>query len=157
VQRERAHTPDRSLRPDLAPTALQRLFLDHLVAVSAREDPLCEGNSRAQLLGEDLDHIVRDRNHAGAATAAGRFTLTILAALASLEREQTAERTRLALEHVARQGRARSRFIPFGWTTASGGVEQEKGDRQQLVSHKAEQRVLGRIPPVTTAGCVCEK
>ena len=74
-----------------------------------------------------------------------------------LERKQTAERTRLTLEHVARQGRARSRFISFGWTTASGGVEPEKGDRKQLVSHKAEQGVLGRIPPATTAGYVCAK
>ena len=86
------------------------------------------------------------------ATATGRFTLTILAALAQLEREQTAERTRLALDHVARQGRARSRFIPFGWRTASGGVEQEKGDRQPLVSHKGEQRVLDRIQTLRAAG-----
>ena len=86
------------------------------------------------------------------ATAAGRFTITILAALAQLEREQTVERTRIALEHVAREGRARSRFVPFGWRTSSGGVEQEKGDRESLVPHKAEQRVLARIHALRASG-----
>jgi DNA invertase Pin-like site-specific DNA recombinase len=85
-------------------------------------------------------------------TPAGRFTLTILAALAQLEREQTAERTRVALAHVARQGRARSRFVPFGWRTAAGGVEQQKGDRQALIPNRAEQRVLNRIQALRARG-----
>jgi site-specific DNA recombinase len=78
-------------------------------------------------------------------TSQGRFTLTILAALAQLERERISERVGEALDHVARQGRARSRFTPFGWRTPSGKETTAGGGRVELVPHAAEQAALGRL------------
>jgi len=48
------------------------------------------------------------------------------------------------MAHVARQGRARSRFTPFGWRAADGAVETRAGDLQ-LVPHEEEQVALRRI------------
>lgn len=78
-------------------------------------------------------------------SAAGRMVLTVLAALAEMEREQVSERTRLGMDQVAREGRARSRFTPFGYRTADGGTEQRRGDRRPLVADRAERRLLLRI------------
>ncbi len=78
-------------------------------------------------------------------SAAGRLVVTVLAALAEMEREQVGERTRFALAEVARQGRGRSRFTPYGWRTAEGNAEVRKGDRGRLVRHTEEQRVLRRM------------
>jgi site-specific DNA recombinase len=72
----------------------------------------------------------------------GRFTLTLLAALAQLEREQVAERTSFALDAIAREGRGRSRFTPYGWRTADGSTENRAGDRSELVPHAEEQSAL---------------
>ena len=62
-----------------------------------------------------------------------------------MEREQTAERTQFALDAVAREGRARSRFTPFGWRNADNGWEAVKGDRRPLIPHAGERRILRRI------------
>lgn len=78
-------------------------------------------------------------------TPTGRFALILLAALAQLEREKISERVGEALDHVARQGRARSRFTPYGWRTPSGDETTAGGGRLELVPHAAEQRVLRRI------------
>ena len=78
-------------------------------------------------------------------SAAGRMVVTVLAALSQMEREQIAERTTFALESIARQGRARSRFVPFGWRSAGGGIENTSGDRREHVPHPVEQAALTRI------------
>ena len=78
-------------------------------------------------------------------SAAGRLVVTVLAALAEMEREQVGERTRFALAEVARQGRGRSRFTPYGWRTSAGHAEVRKGDRGRLVQHPEEQRLLRRM------------
>ncbi len=41
--------------------------------------------------------------------------------------------------------RPRSRFIPYGWRTAHGGVQAVRGDRAPLVKHPEEQRALRRM------------
>ena len=79
------------------------------------------------------------------ATATGRFTVTILAGLAQMEREQGGERTRFALDAIAQEGRGRSRFTPYGWRSTDGSAEVRKGDRSALVPHADEQTALGRI------------
>lgn len=80
-------------------------------------------------------------------TASGRLFVTVLAGLAQHEREVIGERTRLALAKVAAEGRARSRFVPFGYRIASRrrALEVKAGDRRQLVPDATEQRVLRRI------------
>ncbi len=44
----------------------------------------------------------------------GRFVVTLLGALAQLEREQAAERTKVAMAELRRQGKRTSRHPPFG-------------------------------------------
>jgi site-specific DNA recombinase len=65
----------------------------------------------------------------------GRFTVTILAALAQLEREQVAARTRAAMAELRRQGRRTSRHARFGYRL--------EGDR--LVRVEEEQGLLARV------------
>lgn len=85
-------------------------------------------------------------------SAAGRLVLTVLAALSEMEREQVAERTQFALDAIAREGRGRSRFTPYGWRTADGGTENRSGDRAELVPHAEEQEALRRILRQRRAG-----
>lgn len=73
-------------------------------------------------------------------TPAGRLTLTVLAAVAQLGREQVGERTRLALDAVAREGRLRSRFAPFGYR-----AEAQADGKARLVEAPAEQAILRTI------------
>lgn len=78
------------------------------------------------------------------ATPGGRFTTTILAAFAEMERSQISERTRAGMEQVRREGRARSRFIPFGYRVHGEPqrVTQVRGNQAPLVPHQAEQTLL---------------
>jgi len=85
-------------------------------------------------------------------SATGRFTLGLLALLAQLERERISERVTDSLAHVARQGRARSRYTPFGWRTASGATTTAGGGRQELVPHVAEQTTLRRLVALREQG-----
>ncbi len=78
-------------------------------------------------------------------TATGRFTLTILAALAQLEREQVSERTAFALAAVAREGRVRSHRTPFGFRTPNGSTVAGTGEKAVLVEDEIEQDILAQI------------
>lgn len=91
--------------------------------------------------------LVSVSEHLDTATAAGRLVVTVLAALAQMEREQVGERTREALLQVARQGRVRSGRVPFGYRTRANpeSVCAVAGDRSPLLEHEPEQRVLSRM------------
>jgi DNA invertase Pin-like site-specific DNA recombinase len=65
----------------------------------------------------------------------GRFVVTLLGALAQLEREQAAERTRHAMAELRRQGRRISGKAPLGY--------RFEGDR--VVPVRAEQRLLTKM------------
>lgn len=86
-------------------------------------------------------------------SATGRFTLTILAALAQLEREQIAERTRFALDSIAQGGRLRSHRTPFGFRLAGDRTTATAGERASLVEHDQEQRILAEILRLDAEGC----
>ncbi len=75
-------------------------------------------------------------------TSTGKMTAHVLAAVAQMYRDQISERTQDALDRVARDGRARSRLIPYGFRTARGGTQSVKGDRAPLVKHEGEQKIL---------------
>jgi len=97
--------------------------------------------------------LVSVSEHLDTGSAAGRLVVTVLAALSEMEREQVAERTRFALDAIARnEGRGRSRFTPFGWRNADGGTENQKGDRRALVPHFGEQAALRRLLQLREAG-----
>lgn len=80
-------------------------------------------------------------------TAVGEFTTTILAGLAQMERKLIGERTREAMRQIAREGRARSGRLPFGYRTRANpeATQAVAGDRSPLVENTEEQRLLGRM------------
>ena len=75
----------------------------------------------------------------------GRFVVTVLGALAQLEREQAADRTRVALAELRRQGRRCSGRPPFGFRFEGGRV----------VEVAEEQKVLARMKGVADDGAGC--
>ena len=75
----------------------------------------------------------------------GRFVVTILGAIAQLEREQAAERTRAAMAELRRQGRRTSRFPPLGY--------RFEGDR--VVEEPKEQPILRRMLELQAEGNGC--
>jgi DNA invertase Pin-like site-specific DNA recombinase len=76
-------------------------------------------------------------------TATGRFVVTLLGALGQMEREQIGERTATAMARIAREGRARSRFLPFGYRLeGSDATEATKGDRTPLERDEGEAAIL---------------
>ena len=78
-------------------------------------------------------------------TATGRLFVNMLASMAQWERDTISERTAAGLGVIAREGRSRSRFTPFGWRTGRGGIKTAKGDRAQLAKHPEEQKTLRRM------------
>ena len=134
--------PDK--RPEMA-RALARIRrgeADGLVAIKL--DRISRSTRDVLALADDAQRLgwrlvtVSEALDTGSAT--GRFTLTILAALAELERAQISERTQAALAQVAREGRQRSRHAPFGYRT-----EAQAGSKARLVEDPAEQGILRTI------------
>ncbi|MEE8106666.1 MAG: recombinase family protein [Planctomycetota bacterium] len=76
---------------------------------------------------------------------AGRFVVTLLAAMAQLEREQAAERTKSAMAELRRQGKRISGKPPFGFRFEDGRV----------VEVAAEQTILQRIRDLQGEGKKC--
>lgn len=72
----------------------------------------------------------------------GRFFLTVLAGLGQLEREQTAERTKLALELKKSKNERYSGIAPFGYKFENG----------QIVKCEAEQRVIKSLKELREMG-----
>lgn len=75
-------------------------------------------------------------------TACGRLLVTVLGAMAQMEREQTAERTAAALGAKRRQGRRYCRHAPFGYRFDDGGC---------MVEVDAEQRILDAVADIMQA------
>ena len=77
-------------------------------------------------------HLASIKENLDTTTPTGRFTYRVLAAIAELEREQTAERTRDAMMRYQRQGRRMSKIPPYGWL-----VDPNNPDR--LVEEPSQQ------------------
>ena len=75
-------------------------------------------------------------------SAAGRFVLTILAALGQMERETTVERTKVALAHKKTLGEWTGR-IPYGFQIGSDG---------KLVENPQEQVVIQKVKRMKRQG-----
>lgn len=76
-------------------------------------------------------------------SAAGRFVVTILAALAQMEREQIGERTAATMAHMRAQG-LRVGAIPFGYDLAPDG--------RMLVANAAEQSIIREVRALLAQG-----
>ncbi len=85
-------------------------------------------------------HSIEERLDTG--SPHGRFVVTILAAMAQLEREQIAARTKAAMAELRRQGRRTSRHPRFGY----------RFDGNKLVATQREQRLLSRILDLRAGG-----
>lgn len=124
--------------------------------VALKLDRLCRDTRRTLDLVERFDRkgwrLISVSESLDTASAAGRLVVTVLAALAQMEREQVGERTTFALEAIAREGRGRSRITPLGWRTASGETTNAAGDRRPLKPHAAEQRALAQIIELRDVG-----
>ena len=80
-------------------------------------------------------------------TPVGRMVLTVLAALNEMERDVLRERTREGMAQIARDGRIRSRYVPFGYRVqgleATDVHDVPKAARgRRLVPNAAEQEIL---------------
>ena len=98
--------------------------------------------------------IVSVEEHLDTRSAVGEFTTTILAGLAQMERKLIGERTREAMAQIARQGRARSGRLPFGYRTRANpeSTRAVAGDRSALVAHEGEQLLLRRMRALRARG-----
>ncbi len=116
--------------------ALVVLKLDRL-SRSTRD--VLDLTDRIQKHGWEL-HSMSEKLDTG--SAAGRFVLTILAALAEMEREQISERTRFALDHKRSKGE-RLGTTPYGFETTEDG---------RMIPIRAEQEALGYIAELRREG-----
>ncbi len=82
------------------------------------------------------------QEHLDTTSSHGRFVVGILSLLAQMEREQTAERTRLALAELKRRGKRISGRPPFGY----------RFDGSDVVEEPQEQKVRARILALRAEG-----
>jgi site-specific DNA recombinase len=64
----------------------------------------------------------------------GRFQLNVMASFCALEREQTGQRTKLALNHLKEQGKRYSLHAPYGYKYVEGEVVRNK-DEQEVIKY----------------------
>lgn len=76
-------------------------------------------------------------------SAVGRFTMTLLAGVAQLEREMIGDRTRAAMAQLKVQRRRFSGLIPFGFKLVETPVEEANGEkRRDIVEEPVEQEII---------------
>jgi len=131
--------------------ALQRA-LETLGSGEAGGLVICELDRLSRTTSDILQLVARaDREgwelhslseHLDTSTPHGRFFVTMIAGLAQMEREQTAERTRLAMAELRRRGKRVSGRAPFGYRFENGNV----------VPLEKEQRILTYILELRAEG-----
>lgn len=115
---------------------------------------------------KDFMSIVEEAQAAGVAvvliaegldltTASGRFVAQILAAFAELEAATISQRTKEAVEYMAREGRHRGGNAPYGWLIASrpaglkGYYRARDPERAPYLEHMIERIIGGeKIEPL---------
>lgn len=103
-------------------------------------------------LGELLEAYFKDERRAllsvseqiDTRSAAGRMVLNILTVVGQWEREAIGERTKLAMKHLAAQGKYVGGKVPYG--SAIGG------DGETLVPNPAEQLVIAAVRTLRALG-----
>lgn len=82
-------------------------------------------------------------------TAAGKMVFRMLAVLNEFERDQIAERTQAAMDHLRRKGKRISHVIPFGFDLAADG--------ETLIPNATEQKALALIKALREDGMSLRK
>ncbi len=88
-------------------------------------------------------HSIEERLDTG--SPHGKFVVTVLAALAQMEREQIGARTKSAMDELRRQGRKTGSRPPFGYRFEGGLVVEAEG----------EQAILRQIAALRESGLGC--
>jgi site-specific DNA recombinase len=81
-------------------------------------------------------------------TAAGKMMFRLMSVLAEFERDQIAERTKMAMRHLRHQG-IRVGHAPFGWRLGR--------DKRSLVAHEKEQWLIRLMQNQRSRGATYEK
>lgn len=102
--------------------------LGHLVA-----GPFAPGRAALLSVSEQVD----------TRSASGRLVLNVIASISQWEREQTSERTSLAMAHLARSGRHTGGHVVFGYRVGEGGVLVPDDDEQATIRRARELREGG--------------
>jgi DNA invertase Pin-like site-specific DNA recombinase len=139
--------PDRRPGMALALAAVERKEASGIVAVkldrlSRSTRHVLDLVERAERKGWQL-HSVGEQLDTG--SACGRLIVTILGALAQMEREQVGERTRDGMAQLLREGRTRSSTVPFGW-------RRVVGDARRLEAEPKEQVILAEMLELRAGG-----
>jgi site-specific DNA recombinase len=71
-------------------------------------------------------------------TSTGKLMLTMLAAIATLESDQTSEKVKLSLAKKRREGQVYSKVAPFGWVAVEGRLVEVPEEQEAL---RAAQRM----------------
>jgi site-specific DNA recombinase len=77
-------------------------------------------------------------------SASGRAFFRIMAVIAEFERDQTSERTKMALSHIRKSGRKTGGSVPYGYRLAADG--------RSLVREEREQRALALLRALKADG-----
>lgn len=129
------------------------------LALTRRALLVCYSLSRLARNTRDALAIIDQLHAAGAhlalldvnldtSTPTGRCVFTILAAVAELERQQTAQRTSDAMRRHQAQGKRMSRYLPYGYRLEHDQLVPDAGEREviaQVCSLKAEGFSLRQI------------
>jgi site-specific DNA recombinase len=75
-------------------------------------------------------------------SAMGRFFLTMLAALAEMERSQISERVQATVDHLKANGRCIGQ-VPYGWMKSDDGALAEDAEQQSVVRGILSMRQRG--------------
>lgn len=87
--------------------------------------------------------LISLRESLDTSTPVGRCIVTVLAAISQLEREQTGERVRNAINYLMRSGRQYNGKAPFGWRAERRGEGEDA--LKFLVEEPQEQAILKRM------------
>ena len=94
-------------------------------------------------IGERLEKVGADlvslSERIDTTSAAGRMVFRMLAVLAEFERDQTSERTSMALKHKRARGEKTGGDVPFGFDLDADGVHLIENDQEQVVIREARE------------------
>jgi len=96
-------------------------------------------SQRLEKCGADLVLLSENIDTTG---AMGKMVFTVLAAFAQFERDQIAERTRMAMAHLRRRGHRISRHVPYG-CKLSGSILKSVPEEQGVIKKMRRMKVRG--------------